>query len=509
MTREQLKQDILADINKLTLKKPFFRGSGSWAGNDPSNGEEGNVNVLRKAALPRMSKTVISQDQMLKEFDAKCHKIHFDTNVPSICVKASDGTYHEIEFKKMGVPLQKRILEKHVLHAAGNPVQFLLKNSEPSEKDVNNFATFKKYWVERNQDGMRTKALYTQQKMGDVALLFYHDYKGRIKSRILCYEDGYVIISHNDQNGDRLLETIYYEDSKGIQHLDSYDDTYLYRKVSGSVDGDNNGWQDLPPKKHGFSEIPVATKRGDVAWNDVQDLIEVYEIIYNIFLVIQKRHGWGILYIKGNFSENAKKIAGSIILNDTSLDGSGSAEFKTPPNPEHMIETLESLYQQIQIGSSTTFLLPKDVKSSGDVSALAIMLTQSLDIEGATNLIHDYQNFADKCCRLFKEGLAKELVDSSENKTAITDFEKLDITAYYKIWRPFSEYEYNQMLQSLYTGKGISQKTFIEKNTISAPDEEIRIKKETEEAERKAQEKAEQQMKMQQQTANNNNPTEE
>ena len=220
------------------------------------------------------------------------------------------------------------------------------------------------------------------------------------------------------------------------------------------------------------------TKRGSVAWDDVQLVIEVYEIIFNLFLVIQKRHGWGILYIRGRFKTQAEQIAGSIILNDTSIDGKGTAEFKTPPSPSGILETLNLLEEVIMKGSSTTFLLPKDVKSSGDISALAIMLTQSLDLEGAKSGVIEWQNFMDKMTRLFKYGISKELVNSGENKAAVTEFERLRIGTKLKEWRPFNENEYNTMLATMKGAGILSRKTAIEKNTVSAPDEESRIDQE-------------------------------
>ena len=316
-------------------------------------------------------------------------------------------------------------------------------------------------------------------------MLFYHNRKGDIKCRLLSYEDGYVIISHNDDNGERLLECVYYVDSDGAEHIDCWDDTNMYQ-----LRMNENGEWERTTTKHGFSEIPLVTKRGDVAWNRVQTIIETFELIYNLFIVIQKRHGWGILYIKGKFNNEAQKLAGSIILNDKSIDGKGSAEFLTPPSPQGVIDTLQSLLEQIQIGSSTTFLLPKDVKSSGDISALAIMLTQSLDIEGAEQGVIEWQNFISKMQRLFVEGLAIELVKKGINPTAITDFKKLRLSAKMKVWRPFNEAEYNQMLATLKGSGLISTKTGIEKNTISAPDELSRVEIELEEARKQEEKKA-------------------
>ena len=77
--------------------------------------------------------------------------------------------------------------------------------------------------------------------------------------------------------------------------------------------------------------------------------------------------------------------------------------------------------------------------------------------------------------RLFKYGLAKELVEKKIKSQAITEFENLHINGKFKVWRPMNDYEYNQML-TIMTGAGIlSKETGIQKNTESAPDEKARL----------------------------------
>ena len=85
--------------------------------------------------------------------------------------------------------------------------------------------------------------------------------------------------------------------------------------------------------------------------------------------------------------------------------------------------------------------------------------------------------------RLFKEGLAKELVNNGENIKAVTEFAKLRISCKFKIWQPFSATEYNNMLISMKQAGILSSKTAIEKNTESTPDEEQRVVKEKNETE--------------------------
>lgn len=480
-TRDKI-DSLLLQPELLLKKKPFFRGCDTFRAND-YDGYSKDILETVDAKLPLINKTVISQSRFLKELDPASHDILFDDNIPSICQKMADGNYYEIKYKKMSIPYQIMIKDKQVLCLCGNQTQFTLDNQNPIQKQKDNFTTFKQYWKERNQDGMRTRIVDSQLSMGDVGWLFYYDFNGQIKSRKLSYADGYVILPVNDKNGDRIIEAVYYSDEEGVEHLDVYDDTYFYPFTNKTkLPNENNtvGWYMGNIVKHGFPEIPLITKRGDVAWNAVQSEIEVYEIIYNIFMVIQKRFGWGILYIKGKFSENVKKIAGSVILNDTSPDGQGSAEFKTPPSPEGIKDTLQMLDDTISKGAMTTFILPKDIKVGGDVSGVAVQMVKEADIITANKNKIEWQNVINKAVRLFKHGLATELVNTGKNKTAITDFQDLRIGAQFKIWQPRSESEYNQMLTNLKASGLISAQTGIEKNTESTPDELARIENEAE-----------------------------
>ena len=468
-------RELLSDPQKLKQKRPFTRGVDFSS--VPINNGVATLNETQEARLPYHRDFVVSQEQFMRELDPQAHAVLFDDNIPSICIKTKQNNYQDIEFDKMAVPIQRNIKNKQLLHLTGNKMQFTLVDILPSIKQKKDFITFKQYWDLRNQDDMKTKMVDTQLSYGDAGLLYYFDYKGRIKSRILSFADGYVLCPHNDQNGDRILESVYYK-KDNVEYIDSYDDTYMYRYKQDVIG--NEGWIMEDPVPHGFPEIPLVSKRGKVAWDNVQSIITSYEILYNVFNAIQRRHGWGLLYIKGRFSDTAKKLAGSIVLNDKSLEGKGDAKFLTPPSPQGTIDTLQLLLDSIQLGSGTTFLLPKDIKTGGDISGITLQLVQSQDIETAMRNAIEWQNVADKMVRLFKYGLSVELVNSGkeEYKMAITDFENLNINAKFKPWRPMNDYEYNQMLTVLRGAGLISKKTGIQKNTESTPDEESRIESE-------------------------------
>lgn len=476
--REAKKAKLLAEPEKMLMKEPFKRG-----GERTKRRESGTIQGNDKVRIEKEPKTyqIISQDEYLDELNPAMHKVLVDENVPHICIKTSDGGFREIEHKKVALPYQVNIKDKKVLHLCGNPMDFTLMEQNPTELQTKNFITFKQYWDIRNQDGMKTKFVDAQKSMGDAGLLYYRDYKGRIKSRLLCYKDGYVLCPHNDANGDRLLESVYHLDESDREVIDSWDDQKHYRHVKRPENDSTaqvEGWYLELEEDHGFSEIPLVTHRGEVAWERAQSVIEVLEIMWNIFNVIQKRHGWGILYIKGKLKQLDKTVAGNVVLQDSDRDGKGSAEFKTPPNPAQMIEFLKELKYEVQTSGGATFILPQDIKMSGDVSAIAIQLSQSLDNEEALKGVAEWQNVASKMCRLFAEGLAAELVDEEINTKAITEFADLKINAKFAVWMPKNENDYNQLLATLRNSNLISQKTGIEKNTISKPDEESRIKAE-------------------------------
>lgn len=485
MTRKELIEKLLSDPDKLRLKKPFTRGADRSKG--AIEGAIAEVGESIQASLPIYDRYIVRQERFMRELDPNCHDVLFDENIPSICVKIADNDYREVKHTRMPIPIQRVIKNKQVMHLATNPMQFTLMNVAPNAIQQDNFIEIKQYWNLRNQDGMKYKMVDAQKSYGDAGLLYYMNHNGEVKSRLLSFADGYVLCPHDDENGDRILETVYYK-KDGVEYIDSYDSKFMYRYTNDAViDGElTNTWRFHEPKVHGFNEIPLVTKRGDVAWDKVQTIIECYEELYNVFNAIQKRFGWGILYIKGKFSEKAQKIAGSVILNDSSMQGNGDAKFLTPPTPQGMLDTLGLLLESIQLGSSTTFILPKDIKMSGDVSGIAVQLTQAMDMETALREVVEWQNVADKMIRLFKYGLAKELVAKGINKTAITDFETLNINAKFKVWQPRNEYEYNQMLTVL-TGAGIlSKESGIELNTVSKPDEKARVKNEEELASQKA-----------------------
>lgn len=500
MTDRELIEQLLADPDKLLKKKPFYRRIINNSSNSPvSSLLKVGLTGTTTAKLPNVDLQEVSQTQFMRELDVYSHRVLFDDNVPAITIKSKENGYLEIEQYRMAVPFQVLIRDKQVRHLCVNRMNHVLLNTAPTEKQMKNFIRFKQAWAEKNMEGKKTKFVQTQKSFADGGLLFFMD-DNKIHTKNISYEDGYVIITHKSNSGKHILECLYYavtdDDNNTTLYLDCYDDEYMTRFTQGGnpTGINDSGWVRHESVEHGFSENPLITKRGAVAWDRGQPTIESYEALYNTFIVIEKRHGWGVLYVKGQFNNQGKKMAGNIVLNDTSGDPAADAKYLNPPPPQYIIETLKLMEQTIMKACGTTFILPEDIKISGDASGLAIEMTQELDMATAQDGVIEWQNVANKMSRLFKEGLAKELVASGEKEfeNAVTEFDELRIHSEFVVWKPKSEEAHNQMLATLKGSGGISRQTFVEKNTVSTPDELMRIQKEHEQELAEAQQQAEQ-----------------
>jgi hypothetical protein len=492
MTDREFIESLLADPNKLLLKKPFYRGVVDRPQGVFRKKYEVALTDKVRATVPTIYKQIVSQAEFAQELDPYSHKVLFDENVPSITIKSKKNGWMEIEQYRMAFPYQVLIRDKQVRHLCVNPMFQTLLISRPTEKQNKQFTRIKQAWAEKNMEGAKTKFVQDQKSYGDAGLLFYIGDDKRLHTRNISYDDGYTIITHKDQNGRHVLECLYYC-KDDIEYLDCYDDTYMTRFTNETYtnsDGNPIGsWRRYDSTPHGFSENPLITKRGEVAWNRGQRIIDSYEALYNTLVVVMKRHGWGILYVKGQFNDSGKRIAGNYILNDTSGDPNADAKTLSPADPSNMNAMLNEMEYAIQKATGTTFILPKDINLSGDPSGVAVELTQELDMATAQDGVIEWQNVANKMMRLFVEGLAKELVVyDTEYSTAITDFAQLRIQNEFVVWKPKSDIAHNQMVAAAKAAGIISRKTGVEKNTLSTPDELARIDIEEEETrEREAQ----------------------
>lgn len=456
------------EINDILKKKPFTRGLSNLV----IDGSEASPNTMEVVSLPMLSYKTVSQDRFLKELDPASHDIHKDDNVPTIVAKLSDGGYYEIKDIRMALAYQQMIVEKQTLYLCGKQTQFTLLNPKPTKEEKSLFANAKAAWLKKNMEQVKTEAIKKQKSVGDAAVIHYISSSNECRAKVVSYMDGYILLPHYDTNGELEVFGLYYSYGANTERLDVYDRATMKSYVR-STDAENAEWAEISSVPHGYKKVPVSYIRGDVAWNKAQSLIEVKEILYNIFTVIMKRHGWGMLYIKGTVDTKMKKIAGSVILQDTSPEGTGSAEYKAPPTPEGMQNLLTDLHKQIQMMSNTVFLLPEDVKVGGDISGAAMKTMMSSAYEKALLDTVYYDPFMDSMIDLFIYGYGIEEAKSAQ-------YGRLSIKGDFDIWFPQSDSDVVNNIVALKGGKAISTQTATEMSPYSAHDEIERIREEIE-----------------------------
>lgn len=456
----------LEDPERLLYKKPFTRGGTLRT---PMKGSV-EKNEKTKVELSSLVLNEISQDVYLQEYDPSLHRIRYNQSIPKIAVRVG-GQEVVIDELVLTSAFQKNIHSAHTLHLAATPMDFTLCNLDKNEEISLTFQEYKQNWLLRNMESIKYDAISKQKKVGDMAALFMFDKKkGKGKVRILSYDEGYIPIPNYNEFGEEISRSIYYKVDDFTEVIDTYDDTYLYRNIKAK-DGEmtENGWV-RTKILHGFSRNPLLFKRGNVAWEYAESIIEIWELLANIHAVTLKRFGtWGLV-LKGDMDEDSfKRDSNTLIINLTGEE-SQNMDAKTLefPEPKSMIEYLEFLFDQITIAASVTLITPKDLKVGGDIGGNAVQFAMKNDLALATQSISDWSEFTDDMAFLFGEMLDLE---NGNQKYA-----NLQIKARLTVWTPESK---NTLISNIVQqSKFLSAQTIAEKLPDAAPDELERKKKE-------------------------------
>lgn len=459
----------LESPERLLLKKPFTRSGEIIDKTTPINADIASKSAVK---FSRLKLQEISQDIYLQEYDPSLHKIKWNRSIPHIAVRIGDRTIN-IDDMTITLPYQKNIHSRHVLHVTSNPMEFSLCNSERDDNINKLFAEYKQQWQMRNMANIMKEAFSKQQKVADVGVLFRYDAgnkKGSIK--VYSYDEGYIIIPNYNEYGEKIACSLYYLADDKTQVIETFDDIYHYR-IYQNAESDN-GWT-IEKEIHGFPICPLLYKRGKVAWEYGESIIEIIELMKNINSVVLKRFGTFGLVITGVMDKDSfKKDSSTLIINLSSDNSNGKQDAKVIefPEPQKMIEYVNDLKKDLQIACGVTFMTPDDLKVGGDIGGNAVQLAMQNDLALATETVLEWSDFTDGMAYLFSEMLSLE-----EEGTA--KYKDLKIKARLSVWTPESK---NTMISNLAVeSKWLSKQTIIENSPHAAPDEIERKKKEDDE----------------------------
>ena len=462
----------LEEPTRLLQKKPFTRSG------DITNGgsSEADVSITTKTQVTfsQLRMNEITQDEYLEEYDPSLHRIKWNKSIPHIAVQVGKDTI-DIDNMTLVEAYQKNIHAAHTLHATSNELEFTLCNVDKTDAINSLYSEYKQQWQMRNMHNVVREAFSKQKKVGDSSVLFRYETKKKKGSvTVYSYDMGYISIPNYNEFGEQIAVSLYYKTDEGIEIIDTYDDTYFYRSYNVRDKNGEDNWVQDAPTKHGFSRCPLLYKRGSVAWEYGESIIEMIELMLNINAVALKRFGTFGLVLKGAMDKNSFVRGNSTLIINLSADESnGKQDAKTIefPEPQKMIDYLEYLVKQLQIACSVTFMTPDSLKVGGDIGGNAVQLAMKNDLALATQTVLDWSDFTDGLALLFGEMLSLEA-------DGIGKFNELQVKAKLSVWTPESK---NTLISNLATeSTWLSKQTIIENSPHSAPDELERKKKEDE-----------------------------
>lgn len=467
--------ELIKNPKRILIKKPFSRGGVPFVHQHLVGTHIKN----EEAQLPQSNKVSISQDRFLEELDTYSHAIMSRDvfNDRPVSFRDSSGAEHlrYIPVTRISLPLQRIIKTKQKAHLTGNDLLVELANENPTEEDQSFFIQWKQFFTSKNMNVALSENVDNQLSTGDTALVMYFDKEGKIDWKSYSWSDGYCLLPHYDEYGYLVTMGIYYSSSEWnetksaeeeVEMLDVWTERHQirYRK-------DGQDWKAYAVTLHGFKECPVCYKRGDVAWNDVQNLIEKLEFHSSLWAEDLRFFGNPILFLKGmtdllpGADMGGKAIAG---------EGDDSdAKLLQADESKNITNFMDFLLREIFRGSCTISFSPETVKTSGDLPGITVKLLFSAAVEKAMEQAKEWDDFIDRMIRLFTYGIGIE----SGN---LAQFERLKIFGKIDPYIPQNTTEIINNLNSSVGENKISGKTYREVHPYSKADEDNRIEKEIE-----------------------------
>lgn len=416
------KEELLNDPQKILVKKPFTRGIAPYI-----SGLQGFSDIAATATLPRRREYVVSQDTFLDELDPYSHAIHslytLDNKKVLITYKETiedeDGNEIVVEREKedtinvtrLAFPMQEMIATKQKVHLTGNDLQITLANETQTKEDKSYFTVLKQFFTSKNMNIALAECVEEQLTTGDTALLQYFNKKKKLDWKTYYWKDGYCLLPHYDEYGELILFGIYYSDivnGNQTECLDVWDETFKYRYIKDGYEFKLTE----SPKRHGFEEVPISYKRGDVAWNKVQKPIEDFELHASLWAESVRYYGDPLLFLKGSIDvlpgrdERGKVLAGE--------DSDADAKLIQAEESKNVTNLMDFWLREIFRHSYTVSLIPETLHISGDLPGISVKLLMSAAIEKAISEAKKWDGFIDKMLRLFIYGVGIESGEAAQ-----------------------------------------------------------------------------------------------
>lgn len=340
------------------------------------------VEVLPLASPQVLDTTVVygdSKKEAKKQYHVQSHEVFSRTKRQDKLVKAKDDKGVEnmkiISVNRIGVAIQKKIVNTSVSFLFGNPVS-VSANTE-NDGQVAILAALKKVFSKNRIDTFNRAAAKDLFRSCEIAEIWFtikekekNTYYGfpsdwRIKVKLASNWLGDELYPLFDENQEMIaFGRRYTENNDQVFEIYTSDEIVRMKKTNDSTD-----WKQDAKIENQFKKIPVNyAVQENVEWADVESSICRLEMVMSNFADTNDYHASPKIFIKGKLEGFSQKgETGSILQGGIDSD----MKYVTWENAPHSVKTeIENLYEIIYSMTQTPNLSFENLKklSIGNVS---------------------------------------------------------------------------------------------------------------------------------------------
>ena len=416
-------------VRDLLTKQPFYRLVNS--GKDAQQYNKPICVDQMQYHERNLMGSIMTQADYLEEFYPFSHRVMSDFYFPEFynyTTETNDKGEDEIKFHReetfrIGSTLQGVITAQQLVHLCCNDIHWELTDDNVTSDREALYKEYKKGWLRKNMEIDFYDLAKSVKVTADGAVVFFMDNR-KLGTKVLSFLNGDTLFPHHDPltgSMDRFARKFSSYDEEGkevVSWVEVWDDVYLtrYRQAKVGLKGTVNalkdyfgmdGYEVVSRQRHGFTRCPVVylrDKDNGPCWNDVQCLIDDYEVALSYFAKNNAGTALPSYKLKGDDIDIQGDPLGRIRAFTMGKDDDVSI-LQPQQLSENYCKYIEYLLTEIFQGA---FIVKHPELKSGDTPTGTMKLYYAPSLDKAELDAKDYQRTVTDLQSLFCEGYGIE-----------------------------------------------------------------------------------------------------
>lgn len=439
---------------------------------------------LTKAIIAE-KQTAVKLEDTQKQYNPKKHAIKDDTARPDKLVETDNGTT-KVSVARLPIPMQKRIVRLAATFLCGRPIELQCSAEEQAEKNL--LAVLTKTWKDNKLDYKSKKLAKLMMSETEAAEIWYVEpaeegfwtgtpndkpaVKLKLRMKMLAPSLGDTLYPVFNAAGDMIAFGRQY--GAKAQYFDLYtaENFYYFQKGASAweprtVTAINGSAKSVDPNP--IRKIPVIYYSQEAPeWNDVQELIERFELSISNHADTNDYHGSPLIKVKGKVAGFAAKGEQGKIIE---LDGqdADASYMSWDKSPESVKLEQENLLKLIDLMTSTPNISFEAMKGLSQFSGAALKM---LFMDAHMKASDHEENFGESIQRRINYMKVAMAVINADFEEVVS----LSIEPKFTYFLPKNEQEIVDMLTASTTGGILSKKTAVSQNPfVQDPETEMKL----------------------------------